>query len=305
MRECVTDRAVGRWRDILPRLGIPPVFLHGKHQACPMCGGKDRARFSDKDGRGTYICAQCGAGTGIDLLIKFHGWDFKRAATEVEAIIGDTVFQPPKPPRSEEETRAELNAMWKSGQPISVSDPAGKYLISRLGEIPDSPCLRFVPSLRHPGAEIPHKPAMIGMVKDPEGRPHRIHRTFLTEDGHKAPGGRARMLSSGPLTPGSAIQLSACTDTLGVAEGIETALSASRRFGVPVWAAMNANNLGLFKPPTGVDRLMVFGDFDANFTGQAAAYRLANRLAVKGDVAVSVHIPESGDWNDALRRSSA
>ena len=53
MTSTLGNRAEGRWRAILPRVGIPPGFLSGKHQPCPMCGGKDRARFDDKGGRGT------------------------------------------------------------------------------------------------------------------------------------------------------------------------------------------------------------------------------------------------------------
>ena len=38
------DRARGRWREILPRLGLEPQFLVKKHGPCPLCGGKDRFR---------------------------------------------------------------------------------------------------------------------------------------------------------------------------------------------------------------------------------------------------------------------
>ena len=82
------DAANGRWREILPALGIPSQFLSGKHQPCLLCGGKDRARFTDLDGRGSYFCNQCGAGTGMQFLMKFKNWDFAKAASEVDAVIG-------------------------------------------------------------------------------------------------------------------------------------------------------------------------------------------------------------------------
>ena len=61
------DRAQGRWSGILPALGIGESFLTGKHGPCPLCGGKDRWRWDNREGRGTWICSKCGAGDGIAL----------------------------------------------------------------------------------------------------------------------------------------------------------------------------------------------------------------------------------------------
>ena len=88
MRVPLRDRAQGRWRGILPQLGVPETFLNGKHQPCPMCGGKDRARFDDKEGRGTWICTRCGAGDGISLVMAINGWSFCHTAQCLERLIG-------------------------------------------------------------------------------------------------------------------------------------------------------------------------------------------------------------------------
>src|SRR5690348_13963485 len=61
MRIPTVDRARGRWREILPCLGVETRYLTNKHGPCPLCGGKDRFRFDDKNGDGTYYCNQCGA----------------------------------------------------------------------------------------------------------------------------------------------------------------------------------------------------------------------------------------------------
>ena len=45
-----------------------PVASRNLIGTCPMCGGKDRFRFDDKGGRGTWICSQCGAGDEIELV---------------------------------------------------------------------------------------------------------------------------------------------------------------------------------------------------------------------------------------------
>src|SRR3954470_15707003 len=82
------ERARGRWREILPQLGVDTKFLSNKHGPCPLCGGRDRYRFDDRDGTGSYYCNQCGAGVGIILIRKLRGWNHATACAEVDKIIG-------------------------------------------------------------------------------------------------------------------------------------------------------------------------------------------------------------------------
>jgi putative DNA primase/helicase len=90
---------------------------------------------------------------------------------------------------------------------------------------------------------------------------------------------------------------------MGIAEGIETALSASVLFNVPVWAAISAPLLKKWRPPPRVEKVIIFGDNDENYTGQEAAYSLARALA--NDVEVEVKIPSipGWDWNDVHRNN--
>lgn len=74
------DRARGRWHGILQALGVDRQFLNDKHGPCPVCGGKDRFRFDDRDHRGTFFCSFCGAGDGVTLVMRVKGLDFKTAA---------------------------------------------------------------------------------------------------------------------------------------------------------------------------------------------------------------------------------
>lgn len=64
----------GVWRQTLEGYGchLPSGRHHGP---CPVCGGKDRFRFDDKDGRGTWFCSQCDpqSGGGLLLLSRFLG----------------------------------------------------------------------------------------------------------------------------------------------------------------------------------------------------------------------------------------
>jgi putative DNA primase/helicase len=111
MPSTLSCRAQGRWRGILPAVGVPPEFLNGKHQPCPMCGGKDRARFDDKQGRGTWICTRCGAGDGFSLVMALNGWDFQRAAERIEALIPSAECVEVRPVLPDERRRELLNEL--------------------------------------------------------------------------------------------------------------------------------------------------------------------------------------------------
>ena len=91
------EAAQGRWVEILSSIGgVSASVLTDKHQPCPSCGeGRDRFRFDDIDGNGTWYCNQCGgkdaaggAGNGMDLLMRMKKWSFKAAANAVEHHLG-------------------------------------------------------------------------------------------------------------------------------------------------------------------------------------------------------------------------
>lgn len=112
----ITAAAHTRWPVVLPLLGIV-VPAHGQHGACPRCGGTDRFRFDDRDGRGTWICNQCGAGDGLDLVKLVNGLTAGKAAHEVaQALQLPQSQQPParkeaaKPTQPVAETVAALLA---------------------------------------------------------------------------------------------------------------------------------------------------------------------------------------------------
>ena len=81
----ITTQAVGKWQSIFSSLGIE--VGNGKHCPCPVCGGKDRFRFDNKDGRGTYICNQCGSGDGLELIKNYYHCDGKEASSKVAECL--------------------------------------------------------------------------------------------------------------------------------------------------------------------------------------------------------------------------
>ena len=302
------DRAEGRWLGILPALGISESFLTGKHGPCPLCGGKDRWRWDNLEGRGTWICSKCGAGDGIALLMQKNRWEFRQAAEQIDTVIGSVLADVPKRQRSDREKRDAMSKLWQSSKAIEANDPVGRYLARRVGLTAFPSCLRTAFSARYQSDRPSFHPAMIALVTGPDGAPSILHRTYLTADGRKASVDAPRRLMPGTVAKGAAIRLAPAGDALGIAEGIETALSASALFGVPCWAAVNAGMLALWRPPLDVRRILIFGDNDASYTGQAAAYALARRLRSEGFI-VEVEVPAEpeADWNDVhrLRRSGS
>jgi putative DNA primase/helicase len=293
------DRARGKWRGILAELGVPAEALTGKHGPCPKCGGTDRFRFDNRQGKGTWICSVCGAGDGFRLLENVFGWEFKEAAEHVDRVVGAVRPERPKPEVDDSKRRALLRATWKVTRGIQSGDVAERYLRSRglfLEAMPGD--LRTADLLAYD--ERSSFPALVAMVRDVNGEPVTLHRTFLQVGGTgKAPVDCPRKLMPGPVPKGSAVRLAPAGADLGIAEGVETALAASLMFGLPVWAAISAPMLASWNPPEGVQHVKVCGDHDPGGAGQKAAWELGARLIGEG-YAVTMEIPRipGRDWLD-------
>ena len=312
--EKTKDRALGRWKGILPAIGLPSKALANRHGPCPMCGGKDRFRFDDKGGTGSFYCnsPDCGAGDGIKLVMKFLRVDFKEACRRVDELAGGAPIVNPgnRQAPNDGQKREELIKLWKRAMPITPDDHAGRYLFSRTGLTVFSPNLRFAKDEPHadPGAKRTWHPVMVAKVEPSDvaaaqGERAAIHRTYLDTFGGKADVATPRKML-GSMPTGAAVRLMPHENALGIAEGIETALSASILYNMPVWAALTADLLENWSPPATVDQIVIFGDNDASSTGQAAAFGLAKRLKAKGLSAI-VEIPQrvGDDWNDVHAKS--
>lgn len=296
------DEAIGRWPGILQALGIDSGHLRNKHGPCPACGGQDRFRFDDKEGRGTWFCSHCGSGDGFTLLRQVFGWDFRQAAREVDRVIGVVPAGPINQERTDESKVQALRDVWKASRPITKDDPVWRYLNRRTGIEVIAGDLRFHSALRYVGDDgelVGTFPAMLALMRYPDGNAASIHRTYLTPDGRKADVPKPKKIMAGRPLNTAAVRLGPVGRSLGIAEGIETALAASKRFSLPVWAATNATLLADWVPPAGVERVLIAGDNDASYTGQAAAFALAKRLARDG-FQVEIQIPETEgkDWAD-------
>lgn len=293
------DAARGKWKSILEHFGIPADSLNGKHHPCPCDGlGKDRFRFSDQNGSGSYFCA-CSTATdpkgGMGLLSCKLKWPFAEIARDVDKFLGNEHDGKPREQTYADKLRA-----------VAKPSARSKYLESRGLEM--APGLLFADSVeyRNDAGEVTHRlPAMLAPVMR-EGEFRTFHVTYL-DKGAKANVPTVRkILPGGPIT-GGGVPLYPAAEEMGVAEGIETAIAAKMLFDCPTHSALNASMLGKWEPPSIAKTVWIFGDRDRNYAGESGAYALAHRLALKGIKAIVMLPKEFGDFNDELlaRRTAA
>lgn len=292
------SEARNRWPSLLLQLGVDESVLSGRNQPCPSCGGRDRFRFTDYQGDGLWICSQCGAGDGFDLLKLYHGWTFADAARRVTEMLPNAQVETPDHD-AKRKALAELRRITENMERADRVPQVVEYLGRRGLRVP--PGLRAHRTLPYydPPA-IAHYTAMLGPVQTKNGRLVGLHRTYLKSTDKALVDSPRKLTRSTRGTKGWAIRLWPARDRVVIAEGIETAIACEDLWKCPAWSVVSAQGLIAFDPPEGIKRIIVAGDNDANFTGQAAAYEAARRLKAKG-YGVEVRIPdEPGDFNDVL-----
>lgn len=202
-------------------------------------------------------------------------------------------------PSSVDEWIAErTRELWRSSEGIGGS-LAEKYLCNRLIDHP-SPALRYLGRTPLGGrAQLRLKPAMLAAITSDSGL-LALERTFLEPPGRRARGiGKPRRMFGRPLD--GAVRLAPASDVLGLAEGVETAMSATILLGFPVWAALGSERLAHVAIPASVRSLILLPDNDR--AGRIGAEAALIAHAADGRTP-RVDWPWGGlnDWNDVLRR---
>lgn len=320
----VLDKARGQWSYILSSLGIDHVYLKNKHGVCPVCGGKDRFRYDDKEGRGTFYCNQCGSGDGIKLLRNFHNWNFLETINKIEQILGiksennhynskcAVTFSKPYErnhfnPDDLKKRRNALIYTWLQTQLISMGDPVDCYLKSRGIALKQFPAaLRYHSHLPYyeENKLIGNFPAMVALVRDQNNKGVTLHRTYLGKSCKAdVPKPKKLMSSIRPqASVGAAIKLYNPVDSkIVLAEGIETALAIHIATKLPVWATISAGGLEKIILPPSITEVIIAIDNDESHCGQNVGSKLATRLLAEGRKVKRIMPPNAGqDFNDLL-----
>ena len=269
------------------------------HISGPRCG-----RWQDYSGNA--------GGDALDLIRHARRCDTREAFQWAREWLGDpraaicppSAPNPPRPAASPpigEWSLQTASDLWRNALPARGT-LAETYLAARGLALPDDSPLRFHPSAWRNRDCGPPGPAMLALMTAPEtGAAVGVHCTYIAPGGAgKALGGRPRMM----FGRAGVIRLAPIEGaTLGIAEGIETALAVAQRAGwVPIWGATSAGGIARFPVIAGVESLTVFADADP--PGMTAARQAAQRWGEAGRMA-RICAPPAGDWDDALRGCGA
>ena len=292
------EAAKGRWNEILSHYNLE--FTGKRHIRCPICDrkGSSGMRINEHRGECSYICV-CGSGSGFQLLLEITGLSFRDLANDIDKIIGNTrefeqqpVKQVALPVKT---TLGNLQDIRGTSTEIYLK----KRQIKNMPDMSISHC-SSTPLYDSDGNFLGEHEAMVAKVTDSLSfEPLQLHITYL-KNGNKITRKVRNLTETEYKSP--VVRLFSAKKTLGIAEGIETALSAHELYDVPTWATINSGFMKKFRAPKGITKLIIYADNDKSATGQAAAFECARaNLSANNDVVdVTINIlVDRGDFNDA------
>ncbi|MCF5878014.1 primase-helicase zinc-binding domain-containing protein [Aeromonas veronii] len=303
----VAAAAVGYWPDLLAGLGLD-IPRHGKHGPCPACGGKDRFRLDDKEGRGTFICSQCGAGDGLDLVCRVMSKSPMEAAELIAPMVGlaagglDPVergrIHQQQQDKAKEETRKREDGHRKAAARAcrimnAHSRGCGSAYLSRKGFAEHQSAISGTKETIN-GEVFPVGSVIVPLL---DGAGNLVNVELIrNEDGLKHTLGGGRKAGVYHRIDGGAL--------VAVVEGYATGLSVQQATGATVYCAMTANNLmnvaEIARSQNPDAEIIICGDHDLdNATGQRNdSTKHQTEQAAQAVGGRAIFPPEAGDWND-------
>ncbi|EOZ1379824.1 DNA primase [Enterobacter hormaechei] len=288
-------QACGHWPRILPALGVP--VIKNSHQACPVCGGSDRFRFDDKEGRGTWFCNQCGAGDGLKLVERVFDVSASEAAQKVNGVTGNL---PPVAPEviAASETETDADRIAAAALAVKLMEKTrtatGNAYLTRKG-FPALECLTLTAQHKTGGVTFRAGDVVVPLH---DGIGALVNLQLINSDGLK------RTLKGG-LVKGTCHTIEGKKQAgkrQWIAEGYATALTVHHLTGETVMVALSSVNLlslaSLVRQKYPACQIVLAADRDLNGDGQTRAAAAAQ--ACEGTVALP---PVFGDWNDAFMQN--
>lgn len=281
-------------RDIFAALGGKRLGDGAYLVRCPCAGhGKGRGDRSPScrvaDGDKT-ILVHCFAGCPREEVLH----SLKAIGLLPQTERADSpITSPQREPINETPTPdAAAVAIWDASQP-APGTPVETYLKNRGITLRIPHVLRFG-RMKYAGIEYP---AMVAALQDNRRQVIAVQQTLLTWDGRKADVAQPRQNTGRQFN--CAVQLDTLpksSPAIGLAEGIESALSAMQIHRMTVWAALGAARLQNISVPASVRELVIYGDNDG--PGKRAANKTSD---AHFDIRVT-HLfpPAHKDWNAHL-----
>lgn len=236
----ILSRAQGHYKSILLSAGADETIFKTKNLECPWCAGVDRFSYTDKFGKGDSFCRHCGYHSGVDLLMKIKNFGYVDALRFMARFLNLPIHEE-KTYRvtKTHEQPSPVEEVWAASHALGERDSAYVYLRSRglkkcfPAALRASNRLRYA-QLSEDGRSWDHSfyEGLVAEIVNSEGHRVSLHRTYL-DKGRKAPVKAVKKVLGKELS-GCAVRLAETDESgvLGLAEGIETALSASELFGV-------------------------------------------------------------------------
>jgi hypothetical protein len=191
-------------------------------------------------------------------------------------------------------TTAAARRLWREARPLAGT-PGERYLAQRAlsSESADLRYHRRAPC--DPWPLTHYRPGLIAAVRDESGLV-AVHRTFIDPAHGRVAAIEGARRALGALGRG-AVRLGGAAPRIGLAEGIETALSATALFGLPCWATLGTERFRLVELPPEASEVVLFLDNDH---GGRRAEALAREALAHRVVGACYPERAGADWNDVL-----
>jgi putative DNA primase/helicase len=265
------------------------------HCRCPVHRGDSPTALALKNLHRGQLIAKC-----------FHGCDGEEIHRKLEQlVISGAVATGPISREQRAASAADIAEaakvsthqaarIWHQSRP---DDLIGVYLRARCITLAPPGDLRLHPGLYH--RSHTRWPAMVALIRDVEGKPIAIHRTWLMPDGGRKASVDPNKMILAPMI-GGAVRLAAVTDAVLLGEGIETTMSAMHLTGMPGWSTLHTSGLRAVQLPPEIRTVTITVDHDQ--PGHEAARALCRRLKTEGRTVRMIRPNrEDTDFNDELR----